>query len=306
MMTNGAAILGAIATQVQAAEMARDIKAIRQAVNDIFDHLQSDQKGAVKNVVEQVEDLVAQLREYGKGDIEASRFAIITNSLGDARHKCMEHLSDAVRKLEHAAQQGNPHQAQRVSEGAVEGAMLYLDLLGKVYAASVQLGLARVALAHHENDPDGACTHTELTTKYADRFRTEIEDVHNQLGRLEESLRALFRPERGNWVLPAVRATPGAFCTARQLAGTRMIRVPGVPAPIPVATVAAVATLIPSVAGGVDARVQSHAEKKLDDRLGQLTAATNRISRIMDQAATSLQSLRTLTEELAGPGESVR
>jgi hypothetical protein len=164
-MSGGAAILGAIAAQAQTAEMARDIKAIRQRLDETYKHLQSDQIGAVENAVEQVEDLVARLRAHGKRGAKASEFSVIKNSLGDARRKCLRHLEDAVTRLENA-EQGPPRQAQKsLSKGAVEEAMLYLDLLAKCYAATVQFGLAQIAFEYHKKKPDVARTLAERITK---------------------------------------------------------------------------------------------------------------------------------------------
>ncbi|KOU82514.1 MULTISPECIES: hypothetical protein [unclassified Streptomyces] len=84
-LSGGTAVLGAIAAQAQAAEMAemaemaRDIKAIRQRVDELSQRLQSDQLGAVENVVEQVEDPVARLRAHGERGVEASDFSVIKN-----------------------------------------------------------------------------------------------------------------------------------------------------------------------------------------------------------------------------------
>ena len=46
---------------------------------------------------------------------------------------------------------------------------------------------------------------------------------------------------------------------------------------------------------------QSRAEKKLDERLGQLAGASGKSSQTLHQAAPSLEVFRLLTEELAGP-----
>ncbi|MDO0930456.1 hypothetical protein QQY66_01595 [Streptomyces sp. DG2A-72] len=125
-MSGGAAVLGAIAAQAQTAEMARDIKAIRQGLDEIHEHSRTDQTGAVENAVEQVEDLVARLRAHGKRGVKASDFSVTRNSLGDARHKCLRHLQDAVTRLENAEQK-SPRKAEKsLSKEAVEEAILYL------------------------------------------------------------------------------------------------------------------------------------------------------------------------------------
>ncbi|MBC2902159.1 hypothetical protein [Streptomyces cupreus] len=302
-MSGGAAILGAIAAQAQTAEMARDIKAIRQGLDEIREHLRTDQTGAVENAVEQVEDLVARLRAHGERGVEASDFSVARNSLGDARHKCLHHLQDAVSRLENAEQR-SPRKAEKsLSEEAVEEAMLYLDLMAKCYAATVQFGLAEIAFEYHKKKPDVARTLAERITQSTAELRTEIEDVHGRLGRLDESIRAQFRPASKNVSLPSsavdtvIAATASA--TAKALAGKSVTlgRLRGTSISLP-------ATSIAVGAGALllgDAVAQSRAVKKLDERLGQLAEASGRSSQTLHQAAPSLEMLRTLTEELAGP-----
>ncbi|MGW0800608.1 hypothetical protein [Streptomyces sp. NPDC002692] len=299
-LSGGMAILGALAAQAQTAEMARDIKAIRQRVEELHEHLQSDQIGAVENVVEQVEDLVERLRLHGKDGIKEGEAAVIKDRLGEARHKCMRHLNDAVAKLEDAEQHGSPRKAEAtLSRDAAEEGMLYLDLLGKLYAASVQFGLAQVALEYHEGKPDVARTQAELITKSTAKFCARLEDACGRVGQLDESIRARFGSVKRRTWLPHVSR-------ALMRSGMKVIRVPlrGASIPVPVPTVTGVgAVLLPPIVEGVDAAVQALAEKKLDERLLQLTGASSRTAEFMNQAAGSLEVLHTLTEELAGSGE---
>ncbi|MFI1866139.1 hypothetical protein [Streptomyces jumonjinensis] len=307
-MSGGAAILGAIAAQAQTAEMARDVKAIRQRMDELYKHLQSDQIGAVENAVEQVEDLVARLRAHGKRGAKASEFSVMKNSLGDARRKCLGHLKDAVTRLENAEQR-SPHKAEKsLSKGAVEEAMLYLDLLAKCYAATVQFGLAQIAFEYHQKKPDVARTLAERIAESTAELRAEIEDVHGRLGRLDESIRAQFRPTSKNVKLlssaSGVIATT-ASAAAKELAGKSVTlgRLRGTSISLPAASAAVGAGVLLLGIGGVNAVAQFRAEKKLDERLGQLAGARGKSSRTLAQAAPSLEVLRTLTEELAGPGE---
>ncbi|MET8181300.1 hypothetical protein [Streptomyces sp. NPDC005336] len=307
-MSGGAAVLGAVAAQAQAAEMARDIKAIRQGLDEINEHLQSDQISAVEHAVEQVEDLVARLRAHGKRGVEAGDFPVVKNSLGVARHKCLRHLDDAVTRLE-KAEQGSPRTAEKsLSEGAVKEVMLYLDLLAKCYAATVQFGLAEIAFQYHKKKPDVARTLAERIIKSTAELRAEIEDVHGRLGKLDESIRAQFRPASKSanlppWASGAITTTASA--AAKTLAGKSVTlgRLRGTPFSLPATSVAVGAGALLLGVGGVNAVAQSRAKEKLDERLGQLAKASGRSSQTLDEAARSLEVLRTLTEELAGPCE---
>ncbi|GGM06898.1 hypothetical protein GCM10010129_58480 [Streptomyces fumigatiscleroticus] len=306
-MSGGAAVLGAIAAQAQAAEMARDIKAIRQRMDVIAEHQRSDQAGAVENVVKRVEDLVADLRAHGERGVDASAFSVLSNSLGDARHKCSCHLDDAVTRLEKAAQE-RPRQAEKIlSEEAVKEAALYLDSLAKCYTATVRFGFAQIAFEYHRNKPDVARTRAERIIQSAAELRAETEDVHGRLGRLDETLRARFRPaprtaNAPSWVSDVLAAT--ASTAAKQLVGksVRLGRVRGTPISLPAASAAVAAGALFVGVEGAKAVAQSRAEKKLDERLDRLAEATSRSSEALAEAAPSLDLLRTLTEELAGPG----
>ena len=304
VMSGGVAVLGAIAAQAQTAEMARDLKAIRQGMDEIHEHLRTDQTAAAENAVEQVEDLVARLRAHGDRGVEASDFSVTRNSLGDAKHKCLRHLQDAVTRLENAEQK-SPRKAEKsLSTEAVEEAILYLDLMAKCYAATVQFGLAEIAFEYHKKKPDVAWTLAERITQSTAELRAEIEDVHGRLGRLDESIRALFRAASKNVSLPSsavdtvIAATTSA--AAKTLAGKSVTlgRLRGTSISLPATSIAVVG------AGALllgDAVAQSRVVKKLDERLGQLAEASGRSSQTLHQAAPSLEMLRTLTEELAGP-----
>lgn len=144
-----------MAAQARAAEMARGIEAIRQRVDELSQRLQSDQFGAVENVVEQVEDLVARLRAHGGRGVEASDFSAMRNSLGDVSRKGLRHFGDAVARLESSGQ-GSVRQAQKgLHEEAVE-VLLHLDLTTQCYVAALQFGLAWMAFDYREGKPDVA------------------------------------------------------------------------------------------------------------------------------------------------------
>ncbi|MEU9319739.1 hypothetical protein [Streptomyces sp. NPDC048295] len=307
-LSGGAAVLGAIAAQAQTAEMARDIKAMRQRLDEIYAYLQSDQIGAVENAVEQIEDLVERLRAHGKRGVRASEFSVMKNSLGDARHKCLRHLQDAVTRLENAERRSPRKTEKSVGEGAVEEVMLYLDLMAKCYAATVQFGLAEISFEYHKKNPDVARTLAERITRSTGELRAEIEDVHGRLGRLDESVRARFRPASKHvnvpsWASGAIATTASA--TAKGLAGKSVAlgRLRGTPMSLPATSVAVGAGVLLLGIGGFDAVAQSRAVKKLEERLGRLAGASDRSSRNIDQVAPSLEVLRTLTGELVGPGE---
>ncbi|WP_328698018.1 hypothetical protein [Streptomyces sp. NBC_00342] len=304
--SGGAAVLGAIAAQAQTAEMARDIKAIRQRLDEVYEHLQTEQTGAVENVVEQVEDLVARLRAHGEHGVESSDFSVIRNSLGDARHKCLRHLQDAVTRLENTERRSPRKAAKSFRKEPVEEVRLYLDLMARCYAATVQFGLAEIAFEYHRKKPDVARTLAERTTASTAELRAEMEDVHGRLGRLDESVRAQFRPAPKNSHASSSAAdsviTATVSATAKGLAGKSVTlgRLRGTPISLPAAAIAV-------GAGGVlliaDAAAQSRAVKKLDERLGQLAEASGRSSLTLHQTAPSLEVLRTLTEELAGQNQ---
>ncbi|MER6409234.1 hypothetical protein ABT269_38510 [Streptomyces viridosporus] len=308
-LSGAAAVLGAIAAQAQTAEMARDIKAIRQRMDELYQHLQSDQIGEVENAAEQVEDLVGLLRAHGRHGVEASDFSVIRNGLGGARHKCLRHLRDAVKRLEDAEYR-SPRQAEKnLGKEAVEEAMLYLDLLAKCYAATVQFGLAELAFAYHQDKPDVVRTLAERITRSTAELRAEIEDAHGRLGRLGGSVPAQRRPASRKAKPPSAVAAAMITSTvsgaAKQLAGKSVPlgSLRGTAISLPATSVVVGGGALALVAGGVNARVQSRAKKTLDERLGQLAEAIGRSSHTLAQAAPSLEALRTLTEEPAVPGD---
>ncbi|GIJ28863.1 hypothetical protein Vqi01_40250 [Micromonospora qiuiae] len=306
-LVGGAAILSAVAAQAQTAQMARDIRVIRRRMDSLYQHLQNDQIGAAANIAEQVDGLVLRLREHGTDGVDPSEFPVIRNSLGDTRNKCLRHLQDAVTTLEDA-DYGSPGEAQKnMHIDTAQKVILYLDLLGKIHLDSVQFELAQVAFYYHSGKADVARTWSASTTKAQDQLRTQIEDVCGRLGRLDASIRALFRPALkhalGRTQKAGAAVTASAYTTARQVARSKTFRIPGVSFPIPVAEAAAVGGAVFTVGtAAVNAVSQARAQKKLDQRLRQLEEAGIRSLQTVDQARPNLELLETLAEELATSG----
>lgn len=303
-LSGGAAVLGAIAAQVQAAEMARDIKAIRQRVDELAQRLQSDQIGAVENVVEQVEDLVARLRAHGERGVEASDFSVIKNSLGDVSRKGLRHLGDAVARLEDAGKGSLRRAHKGLSEGAVDEVALHLDLMAECYVATVQFGLAQIAFDYHGGKPDVARTRSEQIATSLSGLRDGIEDIHGRLGRVDEHVRARFRSLKRMGFLSSVSSliTDASSVAVSQAVGKSVPigRFYGKSISIPVAPLAAGGGLL--VRGGFEVMTQPHAEKELEGRLRQLTGAGDRSSRALRQAAPNLGMLQSMAHELARSG----
>ncbi|MCM4083049.1 hypothetical protein [Paractinoplanes hotanensis] len=221
-LVGGAAILSAIAAQAQTAQMARDIRAIRLHMDALYQHLQNDQIGAAANVAEQVDGLVLRLREHGIEGVDPSEFAVIRNSLGNIRHRCLRHLQDAVTTLANANYRSPVEARKNLHIDTVQKVMLYLDLVGKVHLDTVQFELAQVAFYYHSGRADVARTWSVSTTKAQDHLRTEIETMCGRLDRLDASIRALFRPVMqhalGQTQKAAAAATASTYTTARQVA----------------------------------------------------------------------------------------
>jgi hypothetical protein len=315
VMSGGALTLAAIAAQAQAAEMAGDIKAIGQRVDQLYKHLQDDQIGAVEHAVEQVEDLVDLLRAHGKDGVSESDVSVVRNALGDASRKCMQHLKATVRNLENA-NQGSTRQAEQIlSEGAVEEVMLYLDLVGRLDVATVQFGLAQIAFDCHAGKPHVAKTRAERITRSIDKFRHEIEDVCGRLGQLDESIRTQFLPW---WKLAGKEIAAsagfgivgGAVLAVAPAAAEAVKDGDGGRASnndegtkIGAAAVGAVVGFAGGLVWGTTNTVHEvRAKKPLEERLGQLTAAGSRSLGTPGETTPILEWLHVLTKELVGTG----
>ncbi|MFJ9871455.1 hypothetical protein ACIRVI_00075 [[Kitasatospora] papulosa] len=302
-LSGGSAVLGAIAAQAQAAEMARDIKAIRRRVDELSQHLRSDHIGAVENAVKQVEDLVADLRAHGQRGVSESGFSVAKNSLGQVTRTSLHHLRDAVARLENAGRSSLRQARKDLGGGAVEEVMLHLDLTVQCYVATVQFGLAEIAFYYHQGKPDIAQTRSERITTSVSELRAEIEDLHGQLSRLDEDVRDRFRsPKRMNLLSSASSTLDAAASTALgQVTNSSLTagKLRGIPLSLVAVPFAITAKVL--VHEGLKAAMQPDAEKDLERRLGQLAGAGDRSSQALHQAAPNLGMLRTLAEELAGP-----
>ncbi len=322
VMSGGALTLAAIAAQAQAAEMASDMKAIGQRVDQLFKHMQDDQIGAVEHAVEQVEDLVGMLRAHGKDGVNESDVSVVRNALGDARRRCMQHLKSAVKNMRDA-DQGSPRQVEQIlSKGAVDEVMLYLDLVGRLEAATVQFGLAQVAFDCYVGKPEVAETRAEQIVKTIDNLHHEVEDVCGRLGQLDESIRAQFLPA---WKIAgkeigasagrgAVAGAGGGVVLAGAPAAAEAVKDSGEGADVEGRKIGAAAAFGGAVGfvGGLGWGVKNtvldvRAKKPVEGRLGQLTAASSRSRETSGETTPGLEWLHLLTRELAGPArKSVR
>jgi hypothetical protein len=307
-LAGGAAVLSAVAAQAQAAQMAADIHAIRIRLTDLYKHLQNDRIGAAENVAEQISGLVLRLREHGVDGVDPSEFAVIRNSLGDARHKCLRHLGDSVVRLE-STELGSPRKAQKgLPDHTVQEVMLYLDLLGKIHFDTVRFELAQVAFYYHSGKIDLARTWSTRTTQAQAQLRAEIENACARIELLDASIRGLFQPTTEHalgWAQKEhLSKAASAYATMSQVVNGKTVKIPGVPFRIPVAgATAAGVTALAVGTGAINAVVQPRAQKKLDQRLRRLEEAGRRSLQTVDRAAPNLAILATLVDELAVPGE---
>lgn len=305
VMSGGALTLAAVAAQAQAAELARDIKAIGQRVDQLYRHLQDDQVGAVEHAIAQVEDLVGMLRARGNDGVSESDVSVIRHALGDARHKCMQHLKGAVEKLEDP-NEGSLRQAEQVlGKDAVEDVLLYLDLVGRLDAATVQFGLAQVAFDCYAGKPEVAQTRAEQITRRIDALRRETEDQCGRLGQLDESVRGQFLP----WWKRAgkeIAASAGIGTVAVAGRGVVQAVAPAAADAVKGSKIRAAAAV--GFAGGIIWRAMNtvqevRARKPLEQRLAQLAEASSRSLEAPGETTASLDWLRVLTKELAAHGE---
>ncbi len=317
VLSGGAFALAAIAAQAQAAEMARAIKAIAQQVGEIHEHLQDDQVGEVESVAEQVARLVGLLRTHGKKGTTNADIAVVRQALGDARHRCLQHLKRAVRKLEHVSQLSAHEVEQMLTQRVVDEVTLYLNLAGRLDVVSVQFGLAEVAYDFHRAKPEVAKTRAEQVAKSAHAHRQEIEEVCRRLNRLDKQLRAESLPSWGRAAAAIARtASVGAAMGA---AGGVMVAVgPSVAEAIQgdadeivadedehsnvrlTALLGAATGFAAGLAvGAKDLVLDIRAVKPVEGRLAQLTAASGQALTIASESAPSLTWLEVVTGELA-------
>jgi hypothetical protein len=316
--SGGAMALAAVAAQAQAAELTQDIKAIRQRVDQMYQHLQDDQIGAVEHAVQQVEDLVAMLRAHGSDGVDASRVSVVGNALGDASRKCVQHLKTAVANLENAGGGSARHSEQILSESAVQDVMLYLDLAASLDVAAVQFGLAEVAFDCHLERPHVAKTRAEQITASIRASRLEVDELRGRLNRLDASVRAQVLP----WWKHArneIASKAGLGTAGGAAAGVAVAVGPDVaeaaagavandgggkddragPNLGAAAAFGAVAGLVGGIALGTRNAVNEvRAKKPLEARLSQLTEASSRYLEPPGETTPVLEWLNVLTEEL--------
>jgi hypothetical protein len=191
--------------------------------------------------------------------------------------------------------------------------------VARLDVAAVQFGLAQVAFDCHLEKPHVAKTRTEQITTSIRASRQEVVELCGRLGRVDASIRAQFLPwwkhagneiatKAGLWT--AAGATAGvvaAVAPAVAEAAAEAVKDDGegdksggeglnVGA---AAAFGAVAGFVGGVALGTkNALHEVRAKKPLEERLGQLTAASSRSLKAPGETTSVLEWLNVLTEEL--------
>ena len=314
-VANATAILGAMAAQAETAELAQTLEVISSRVGEIAQHQKTDQVGAVESVVEQVAGLVLRLRDHGLDGVHDSEFGTIRNSLGDARRKALGHLRDAVSALE-GVSEGTPVDVERaLGEDGVATASLYIDLLGQLDLATLQLELGQVAVYLLQGKPDVAATWTTHITANAERFRGELESESDRIDALAGIIRGQFQSAWQHALKPGEKAKEAAGGSAlafsavvNKVAGSRTFNVGSVP--VPGKALAAGAGVVGAAVGYGGTRVrnavvQPRAQKSVAASLDKLAEKKALSFSTMSQAQPSLELLRSVAGELTGASTAI-
>lgn len=311
VISGGALILAGIAAQAQAAEMASTIKAIGQRVEQINEHLQNDQVGAVEHAVHQVEDLVGLLRAHGRDGVSKSDVSVTRNALGDASRKAMKHLKAAVKNVEESSE-GSTRQAEQIlTQRAVDEVVLYLDLVSRLDAATVEFALAQLAFDCHGGKSHVAVTRAQQLTATIDKYRRDIEEADRRLRQLDEGVRAQFQP----WWVHASREIPGSAglgagggaALAVAPAAAHAMQDGDSDVDIRAIAQSAGAGAVIGFVGGLVMGAKNtmdavNAQEPVQERLDKLTAARSKSLEAADQTAPILDWMKSLTKELIPAG----
>ena len=322
LMSGGALALAAIATQAQAADMTRSIEAIGQVVNELEQYLHDDQMAEVDSAIEQVEELVQMLRTHGKAGVSKADIAVVRKALGDARHKCIQHLKSAVRDLESLTQPSAHEVEQLLSQQVVDEVTVYLNQLVQLEEAEVQFGLVRVSRDCHRRKPEIAKTRADQVRKSVDAHRNEISELCERLTRLGGTLPAEIDLSFGG---AARRIAKSALQGAAAGASGGLVIALGPPAAeaikggdvdednagdnettgphaVAAATFGAAVGLVGGGGWGAKNVIQDlRAKKPAQERLAQLVAASSRTLGTAEATSAALEWLHVVTEELVQP-----
>lgn len=326
-MASGSLMLAAIAAQAQAEAIARDIKAIRQRVEDLHQYLRDEQIGAAASVVDQVEALVEVLRQHGNEGVDASEFSVIRNSLGDARAKCLQHLKTSLHKLEGASAKGvTLHDAETniASQEAVDEVLAYVAQLDELRRATVQFGLAQAAFDYQEGRDGVAQTRLSQLKTTVEQLGAEIDDAWARIGEVGQKIRershlksvagrasknigtkVLFGLGAGVVLPAAAAAAPaaGAIANGGGKAGSTSDSSDGVKKALAFGA-AAVGGVGGLVVGSRDLVHDVRSRKPLEHRIGQIERAREQLQGAEDISVPSLEWLSQLRAELPTADEA--
>ena len=312
---NATAILGAMAAQAETAELAQTLNLISLRVSEVAQHQKTDQVGAVENVLEQVTGLVLRLREHGLDAVHDSEFGTIRNSLGDARRKALGHLRDAVTTLE-GVSEGTPVDVEKAfGEDGVATASLYIELLGQLDLATLQLELGQVAVYLLQGKPEVAATWTTHITANAEQFRGELETESDRIDGLDGIIRGQFQSAWKHALQPGEMAKEAAVGTGLAF-GAAVNKVAGKKT-FTIGTVTVTGNALAAGAGTVGAAVgyggtrvrnavvQPRAQKSVATSLQQLAEKKALSFSTISQAQPSLELLRSVAGELTGASDAI-
>ena len=205
---------------------------------------------------------------------------MIRNSLGDARRKALGHLRDAVTTLE-GVSDGTPVDVEKaLGEDGVATASLYIELLGQLDLATLQLELGQVAVYLLQGKPEVAATWTTHIMANAAQFRGELETESDRIDNLDGChprqlpVCVEARPSAGGDGQAGCRWNRFAFgAAANKVAGKKTIKIGPVAVSGKALAVGAGALGAAVGYGGTQVRnavVQPRAQKTVTARLKQL------------------------------------
>lgn len=299
MINPAAAVLGAVASQAQTAELARDIKDTLDRVKSLQEHVANERHGDVRGLVQEISLQVAVARAHGADEIAESAITGCRLSAHQLLATTLKDLESGVAHLD-ARDSKRPSKARahlttnhaKDVEVALDDASLLLAACEQLYALEV----ARLfALGKHAVAQTTLDLMVEARDQAATRINTQLEilkEISDHTHGLEKAFwrRTLGVPTTAGGATIGATAVTAGFAASRTgvlLAAQVPLRIAGSPA--------AVAGL---AIGGAWATREKFAENNNREVLAVLESSTRSTETTVGEVLRASGQLQELTKAL--------
>lgn len=294
LLNPAAAVLGSVAAQAQAAEMAQDIKAILGRVTQLQRSFANDRHGQVISVVNEIGHHVRIAREHSETEVGDAAIAGLRLKASHLLEASLQDLSDGVREMTSTKRRLPSGARKDLDDESLHRVQTAMDHGTLLFASSAQLYALETSRLLSQGRSQVARTHLDELAEWRDQTGCRLQEQLDALAAFDERTRSLSKPFwRRALLVPS--AAPGAAAGIMPAARTfPLIASRALPA----------LSAIGAVAGTAHAGREHYAQRAVTRHLDILDTAGERSSVSMQNVLNSISALDASTRAITSEGTS--